>query len=100
MAPIISRCTVPGSGKDDQQIVCGGGTAEEQAQFSTSLQAQIKATKGLTQGAPTAMLLRITAAALPGGTAAFVPWVEYAWDVPAAELADMAAVAKKLMGGK
>lgn len=56
--------------------------------------------QGPDPGRPTAMLLRITAAALPGGTAAFVPWVEYAWEVPAAELADMAAVAKKLMGGK
>lgn len=98
MAPIISRSTLPGSGKDDQQIECGAGTPSEQEQFSAALRAHIVATKGLVESTPPTMLLRIAAALLPGGAAASLAWVEHAWEVPAAELADMAAVAKKLMG--
>lgn len=96
-APVIFRCIAPGSGKGDQQIECGGGTADEQEQYIAALRAHILTTKGLTQGVPGTMLFRLAAAQLPAGASAPAPWVEHAWAVPAAELADIVETAKKLM---
>ena len=93
-APLISRLTIPSSGSDDQQIQSGGGTADEQAQYSAALRAQIKATKGLTEGGPYTMLFRLAAAQLPAGAAA--AWMQQQWELPAAELAAAAEWAQKL----
>lgn len=94
-APIIFHSSSRGTGGSEQQIECGGGSAEEQAQYSAALAAHLQQSvdNGLTLAWGSrdtiSVHFRIATAHLPQGSAA-MPWVPHEWGVPANDLAAIA----------
>ncbi|PRW59599.1 serine threonine- kinase PEPKR2-like [Chlorella sorokiniana] len=88
-APSVFHSSSRGAGGSEQQIECGGGSAEEQARYSNAVHEHLKLS--LSKGSPLAygssatatVLFRIAAAQLPQG----MPWVQHEWGMPAADLA-------------